>query len=351
VIGELPDAPLDIIGDIHGEADALNSLLYHLGYDEKDRHAGGRKLVFVGDLCDRGPDSPGVIETVRRLIDSGQAQAILGNHELNLLRQERKDGNDWYWDEATPRDGKYEPYSRLHIQQRESVQRFIAQLPLALERADLRIVHAAWHDNSFKKLATENTSQLPQLFDSLDKSIDAQLDIEGLLSQSQAEKEAWRHALHDSAQEVPLLRATGLCEERRQMGNPIRVVTSGMERLAQEPFYSSGKWRFADRVKWWDEYSANIPVVVGHYWRQYKPIDRKGLGKGDPNLFETIAPTHWHGAQGNVFCVDFSVGGRFQERRPGQIPGSTTKLAALRWPERTLVLDSGETINTGGYGG
>ncbi|WP_148274523.1 metallophosphoesterase [Advenella kashmirensis] len=53
----LPSASLDIIGDIHGEYEALRQLLGHLGYDSLGCHADRRKLVFIGDLCDRGPDS------------------------------------------------------------------------------------------------------------------------------------------------------------------------------------------------------------------------------------------------------------------------------------------------------
>ena len=91
-------------------------------------------------------------------------------------------------------------------------------------------------------------------------------------------------------------------------------------------------------------------MVVGHYWRQFTTADRTQFGKGDSYLFDAIEPTHWHGARNNVFCVDFSVGGRYQERRAGK-SFHTTKLAALRWPERTLMLENGETLATGNYGG
>ena len=50
-----------------------------------------------GDLADRGPDSPAVVSLVSRLMDHGRAQCVLGNHELNLLRHGRKDGNGWYF--------------------------------------------------------------------------------------------------------------------------------------------------------------------------------------------------------------------------------------------------------------
>jgi hypothetical protein len=69
-----------------------------LGYGAKGVHPAGRRLVFVGDLTDRGSDSPAVLQFVRTLMDRGLAQCLLGNHELNLLRQETKAGNGWFFD-------------------------------------------------------------------------------------------------------------------------------------------------------------------------------------------------------------------------------------------------------------
>lgn len=93
----LYDAALDIIGDIHGEIDALKSLMKVLGYDENGQHLAQRKLIFVGDLCDRGLDSVAVIQLVKRLIENGNAQCVLGNHELNLLIESKREGNGWFW--------------------------------------------------------------------------------------------------------------------------------------------------------------------------------------------------------------------------------------------------------------
>ena len=58
--------PLDIVGDVHGEIDALRTLLGHLGYAEDGSHPENRRLVFLGDLTDRGPDSPAVIDLVKQ---------------------------------------------------------------------------------------------------------------------------------------------------------------------------------------------------------------------------------------------------------------------------------------------
>ena len=349
MILNIPPTPIDIIGDIHGELGALNALLFHLGYDVTGRHPEGRKLVFVGDLCDRGPDSPGVISLVRSMVEDGTAYAIMGNHELNLLRGERKDGNNWFWGNDNPEEDKFEPYVRIKAADRNSLLKFMEELPLVIQREDLRIVHAAWDDNALAQLSDRANKPVISLFDQWEARIANSLADEGLLAESDTEIARWASTLNDPDQTIPLLRATGLCDERRQMENPVKVLVSGMERLACEPFYSSGKWRFSNRLKWWEEYHEEVPVVVGHYWRQFGPIERKQFGKGGSYLFDGIDPTHWHGALGNVFCVDFSVGGRYQERRAGTSTNHVTKLAALRWPERTLVLDSGAFLPTERY--
>ena len=51
-----------------------------------------------------------------------------------------------------------------------------------------------------------------------------------------------------------------------------------------------------------------------------------------------------------MFCVDYSVGARWAARRNGEDPARRFKLAALRWPERTLVFDDGVQLATEGFG-
>ncbi|OIJ94361.1 polynucleotide kinase-phosphatase [Streptomyces sp. MUSC 14] len=72
--------PFDIIGDIHGCSAELESLLGKLGYVD-GVHPDGRTAVFVGDLVDRGPDSPGVLRRVMSMVGSGHALCVPGNHE------------------------------------------------------------------------------------------------------------------------------------------------------------------------------------------------------------------------------------------------------------------------------
>jgi polynucleotide kinase-phosphatase len=87
--------PFDIVGDVHGCASELRTLLTQLGwelsYDEAGRavgatHPEGRTALFVGDLVDRGPDTPGVLRLVMGMVAAGTALSVSGNHEVKLVR-------------------------------------------------------------------------------------------------------------------------------------------------------------------------------------------------------------------------------------------------------------------------
>ncbi|WP_312885408.1 polynucleotide kinase-phosphatase [Streptomyces physcomitrii] len=77
--------PFDLIGDVHGCSSELESLLAQLGYVD-GHHPEGRTAVFVGDLVDRGPDSPGVLRRVMAMVAAGDALCVPGNHENKLGR-------------------------------------------------------------------------------------------------------------------------------------------------------------------------------------------------------------------------------------------------------------------------
>ncbi len=88
--------PFDIIGDIHGCRDELLALLDRLGYTVLPVGDGyaitppeGRKVVFLGDVVDRGPDSLGVLRLVMGMVAAGTALCVPGNHDAKLLRQLR----------------------------------------------------------------------------------------------------------------------------------------------------------------------------------------------------------------------------------------------------------------------
>ncbi|MEV7006256.1 polynucleotide kinase-phosphatase [Streptosporangium sp. NPDC051022] len=80
--------PFDIIGDVHGCRAELETLLRTLGWELTPGggavHPEGRTAVFVGDLVDRGPDSPGVLRLVMGMVEAGNALCVSGNHEQKL---------------------------------------------------------------------------------------------------------------------------------------------------------------------------------------------------------------------------------------------------------------------------
>jgi protein phosphatase len=88
--------PFDIIGDIHGCRDEAIELLRALGYSVAGTREApeviapeGRRAIFVGDLVDRGPDSPGVLRLVMHMVANGTALCVPGNHDVKLMKKLR----------------------------------------------------------------------------------------------------------------------------------------------------------------------------------------------------------------------------------------------------------------------
>lgn len=90
--------PFDIIGDVHGCCDELETLLANLGYAvvwSQDANGArtcavtppaGRRAIFVGDLVDRGPRSPDVLRIVMSMVAGNAALCVPGNHDVKFLR-------------------------------------------------------------------------------------------------------------------------------------------------------------------------------------------------------------------------------------------------------------------------
>ena len=87
----LDDAgPFDVIGDVHGCIDELTVLLVQLGYEWRGdgaSHPEGRRALFLGDLVNRGPDTPAVLRLVMGMADAGDALCLPGNHDVMLQRR------------------------------------------------------------------------------------------------------------------------------------------------------------------------------------------------------------------------------------------------------------------------
>ena len=222
----------------------------------------------------------------------------------------------------------------------EDIRRFFGGLPLALERDDLRITHAAWHVDSVRAL-----QQLPQA-GTLDQYHSYEAALAGLIPRelslaADQEKRHWGTLLHDPGAPVPYLSNVAAADEIYQTANPVRVLTSGLEQRCGQPFFASGKWRMVTRVPWWNTY-AETPVIVGHYWRWWSAGGSQLYSRGEPDLFAGAGPLDWMGVRKAVYCTDFSVGARCREIEDGLEPGHFTRLGAVRWPDNEIVFDNGE---------
>jgi hypothetical protein len=155
----------DLIGDVHGHADALQQLLAKLGYTRQKgvyRHPDSQ-AIFLGDFIDRGPKIRETLEIVRPMIDSGAALAVMGNHELNALAFH------------TPHPTKPGEYLRPHTpkniaQHAETMQgvppdelasylNWFRTLPLWLDLDGFRVVHACWDETHMAKISGPVTNE------------------------------------------------------------------------------------------------------------------------------------------------------------------------------------------------
>lgn len=355
IIQEISDTKLDIIGDIHGEISALNALLEHLGYDEVGAHPENRKLVFVGDLVDRGENSWAVYKKVRTFMEHGNAYCILGNHELNLLitdkrfndgRPKVKAGNEWFHG-LTELVNKSDPTSiqpqflLTSATERKEIQEFLRPLPLVITGPGIRIVHSCWNDKAIATL--KDDSRDPEDIHDHYEAVCKQMitsKVQDYLNQNPGENpknlaaNSWLASL-DRSHEIRIF-----AELTLQNDNPVKVITSGLEKRLepdQEPYEAGKKMRYVQRDRWWTRYTDEEIVVCGHYWRTVKDEHRTQITFEDkkdipPTFLPHEGSFDWLGKRRNVMCIDYSVGKRFLERHHGATTGATGAfLAALRY--------------------
>lgn len=151
------DAGIDFIGDIHGHAPQLRALLDRLGYRMRDgalTHP-ERRVVFLGDYVDRGPEIRATLELVRSMAEADSATALMGNHEYNAIA--------WF----TPRPDRPDEPCRRHTEIRRKLITptldalgddiddwldWMRGLPLWFESGQARAVHASWDPISIRYL-------------------------------------------------------------------------------------------------------------------------------------------------------------------------------------------------------
>ena len=119
---------LYLIGDVQGCNQALGHLLDRLAFSpSQDR------LILLGDLVNRGPDSLGVLRRVMAL--GGAAQALLGNHDLHLLAVAQGL-------RPAHRLDTLDAIVQLPAAERAGLLHWLAQRPLAWRESGVLMVHA-----------------------------------------------------------------------------------------------------------------------------------------------------------------------------------------------------------------
>ena len=213
----------DIIGDVHGEATELKTLLDCLDYqrdgDGVYRHP-ERTAVFIGDLVDRGPEQLEVLQIVKAMVDAGAAQIVMGNHEFNAIcyamgLRERTDDNK----------RQHAEFLKIPEEQRELYLEWFKTFPLWLELpgpdegSRIRVVHACWHEESIQVVLDATGGS-------------------GLLTEDQHFADAMKkHEKH------PLYQAV----EKLLKGPEIDLLEYG-----QQPFFDRAmKQRHEARLRWW----------------------------------------------------------------------------------------------------
>ena len=210
----------DLIGDIHGHASELIQLLEILGYRKNHdtyEHP-ERKVIFLGDFIDRGPQILQVLETVRSMVESGNALAVMGNHEFNALafHTEHVHRKEEYLRRRNIRNIRQHGQTILQLTDKHlaaSIDWF-ATLPMWLDLDGLRVVHACWDDHAMATINAARPGNEPLTSD-------------------------FMHAA---------------CEEETPLFNAVEIVLKGKEvELPKGHSYidKEGHVRTAARTRWW----------------------------------------------------------------------------------------------------
>ncbi len=281
----------DIIPDIHGQSIKLESGLHRLGW--RRRGLGwfhpdpDRQIVFLGDFIDRGPDNAAVLRTVRSLVDTGKARAIMGNHELNAL----------HFHTLHPHDGQpLRAHSAKNIRQhRTFLEQFplgdpktrdalawMRGLPLFLEEDGFRAVHACWTSSSIERLKAITINGVlsdEQLVRAADRSrVDEMFTLTEQLTKGPEAKLPDGHSITDKdgtvRQEVRLQWWNATARTWREIAISVPSMNDLPDGYLPEALMSQ-------------TYPRNQrPVFFGHYWLSGHPVLQ--------------AP--------NALCLDYSAG-------------------------------------------
>lgn len=297
----------DVIGDVHGHADALIALLQELGYCQQGgawRHP-DRTAVFVGDLIDRGPGQLDVVNIVRGMVDAGSALIVMGNHEFNAIAWATPDGRGGHYREHNPKNHhQHERFlaavgdgSRLH----DELIGWFRTIPLWLDLLGLRVVHACW-DPASMALLGDGTLRHEHV--SARKGSDIYEAIEVVLKGPEISMSGAVY-LDKDGHARPKARYRWWSPHNKTLRGAAEIPGDAKNEDGT-PF---GELPDAPVPAGYPDAPADVPVLYGHYWR---PGHQR-----DPHVDEG----------GKSACLDWSVAKR-------------GKLVAYRWDRETTLIDS-----------
>ena len=299
----------DIIGDIHGCNTTLQALLEKLGYTRCDgiyRHA-ERRVIFLGDFIDRGPQQRAVLNTVRPMIAAGAALAVMGNHEFNAIAWATPDkSGGGYLRAHSDRNNRQhkaflEAFAGSTADYVETIDWF-RTLPLWLDLGELRIIHACWDQQAINRI--QDAQQGSNL-------------LGNALLESACRAGDWQFAAIETllkGKEIPLQPGFSFRDKDGNARQHIRIRWWDCSATTYRAAYmgpESARTHIPDDDIVGDhlvDYARNAPpVFLGHYWMEGEPV--------------TLAE--------NIACLDYSVA------KPGG------KLVAYRWNgERRLLQEA-----------
>lgn len=296
----------DLIGDIHGYATELKSLLAKMGYRETDgvwKHP-ERKVIFLGDFVDRGPEQVETVSIARNMIESGNALAVMGNHEFNAVAWAMEDPESpgEYLRPHTDKNLKqHKEFLNQVIEGSESHRSMIEwfrTLPVYLDLPGLRVVHACWHPSFISKIGAYTDQQnrlLPAAWEkSSRKGSEAYDAIETLLKGLEIRLPAPHYFLDKDQNPRYEIRAKWWQTEKITYRDLAMVPGDEIDKIPHIPVEEDVL----------PGYDSEKPVFVGHYWMS-----------GEPAALST-----------KVACLDYSVAG-----------GKGGKLCAYRFNQEANI--------------
>jgi len=277
---------IDLIGDIHGHADKLESLLTKLGYSKKNGtyHHTERKVLFVGDYIDRGPNIRETLNIVRSMVEGDHAIALMGNHEYNALcfHFQEREGGHLRKHLIKNIVQHYETLKQFQNRQKEyeDYLEWFKTLPLFYETENFRAVHACWDNENMEYLRNElvnNRLTDELIYQSVDKGTRLYKTIDHTLK----------------GKEIKMPEGLDFMDKDGTKRTDIRIKwwenpsTTSYKKISVEPLESLPETSVdINQLKDISYYLENEkPVFFGHYWL-----------KGNPTLYRK-----------NICCLDYSV--------------------------------------------